>query len=124
MNKKPLRTTLLAHAAALTVLVWACTATHALAQTTAAPTAPLAANATTASAAPWTDGEVTRWDTRTLRITLRHGEIKNLDMPPMTMAFRVQNATVVGALQPGDKVRFQAQKINGAYHVTHVEKAP
>lgn len=73
---------------------------------------------------PLSDGEITRWDPRTLRVTLRHGEIKNLEMPPMTMVFRVRDPGVVGSLQPGDKVRFRAELVGGAYHVVHIEKAP
>ena len=81
----------------------------------------------TAAPAPQADlseGEITRWDPRTLRLTLKHGEIKNLEMPPMTMVFRVADASVVGDLKPGDKVRFRAEQVNGAYHVQRIEKAP
>ncbi|MBU1819597.1 MAG: copper-binding protein, partial [Gammaproteobacteria bacterium] len=53
-----------------------------------------------------------------------HGEIKNLEMPPMTMVFRVADASVVGDLNQGDKVRFRAEQVNGAYHVKQIEKAP
>ena len=70
------------------------------------------------------EGEITRWDPRTLKVTLRHGEIKNLGMPPMSMVFRVQDTGVVGALQPGDKVRFRAEKVDGVYTVTSLEAAP
>ena len=75
-------------------------------------------------AAELSEGEITRWDPRTLRVTLKHGEIKNLEMPPMTMVFRVQDASVVGDLKPGDKVRFRAEKVSGTYQVTRIEKAP
>ncbi len=83
-----------------------------------------ASSATSAQQAPLSEGEITRWDPRTLRLTLKHGEIKNLEMPPMTMVFRVQDASVLGNLKPGDKVRFQAEQVNGAYHVKQIEKAP
>ena len=84
---------------------------------------------TEATAAPTpqadlSEGEITRWDPRTLRLTLKHGEIKNLEMPPMTMVFRVADASVVGDLKPGDKVCFRAEQISGAYHVQRIEKAP
>ncbi|MFY3385072.1 copper-binding protein [Paracidovorax sp. MALMAid1276] len=105
----------------------------ALAQAPAAtaPITPAAAapspDGQTASAAPqavdWSEGEITRWDPRTLRLTIRHGEIRNLDMPPMTMVFRVADASLVGDLQPGDKVRFRAEQASGAYHVRQIEKA-
>ena len=83
-----------------------------------------AAAASTTPQAELSEGEITRWDPRTLRLTLKHGEIKNLEMPPMTMVFRVADASVVGDLKPGDKVRFRAEKISGAYHVQRIEKAP
>lgn len=83
-----------------------------------------AATASPAPQAELSEGEITRWDPRTLRLTLKHGEIKNLEMPPMTMVFRVADAGVVGDLKPGDKVRFRAEQANGAYHVQRIEKAP
>lgn len=78
----------------------------------------------TQQSAELSEGEISRWDPRTLRLTLKHGEIKNLEMPPMTMVFRVADASVVGDLKPGDKVRFRAEQVNGAYHVKQIEKAP
>ena len=80
--------------------------------------------ASTPPQAELSEGEITRWDPRTLRLTLKHGEIKNLEMPPMTMVFRVADASVVGDLKPGDKVRFRAEQVSGAYHVQRIEKAP
>ena len=102
-------------------------AVPALAQTPATATSDSHSShhpAAPAQQTPLSDGEITRWDPRTLRLTLKHGEIKNLEMPPMTMVFRVQDASVVGDLKPGDKVRFQAEQANGAYHVKRIEKAP
>ena len=105
----------------------------ALAQAPAAPAAAAAdshsshhpaAAASPAPQAELSEGEITRWDPRTLRLTLKHGEIKNLEMPPMTMVFRVADASVVGDLKPGDKVRFRAEQVSGAYHVQRIEKAP
>ena len=83
-----------------------------------------AAAASPSPQAELSEGEITRWDPRTLRLTLKHGEIKNLEMPPMTMVFRVADASVVGDLKPGDKVRFRAEQVSGAYHVQRIEKAP
>ena len=84
--------------------------------------------AAAASAAPsdqsdLSEGEITRWDPRTRKVTLRHGELKNLDMPPMTMVFRVQDASLLDGLKAGDKVRFRAERVNGTYQVTRIEKA-
>ena len=70
------------------------------------------------------EGEITRWDPRTLKVTLRHREIKNLGMPPMTMVFRVPDAGMVGGLQPGAKVQFRAEQVNGAYVLTRLQAAP
>ncbi len=74
--------------------------------------------------APTTSGEVTKLDKAAGRITLKHGEIKNLDMPPMTMAFRVKDAKLLDGLAVGDRVRFAAEKVDGQYTVTVLAKAP
>jgi Cu/Ag efflux protein CusF len=59
-----------------------------------------------------------------MRLTLRHGEIKSLDMPPMTMVFRVQPPALADSLKVGDKVRFRAEKAGGDFVVTWIEVAP
>ena len=73
---------------------------------------------------PNSDGEVTKIDKAQAKITLRHGEIKNLDMPPMTMVFRVADGKLLDSVTVGDRVRFAAAKIDGAYTVTALVKAP
>ena len=70
-----------------------------------------------------TDGEIRRLDKETGKVTIKHGPIKNLDMPPMTMVFRVQDAAQLVPLKAGDKVRFRAEQIKGAYYATRIEKA-
>ncbi|WP_424894796.1 DUF411 domain-containing protein [Tepidimonas sp. HKU79] len=72
----------------------------------------------------WADGEVRRLDPSAGKITLRHGEIAELDMPPMTMAFQVRDPSMLQGLQVGMKVRFRAQKHQGAYVVTEIKPAP
>jgi Cu(I)/Ag(I) efflux system protein CusF len=72
-------------------------------------------------AATMADGEVRRIDKEAKKITLRHGEIKNLDMPPMTMVFQVQDAALLDKVRTGDKVRFQAEKAGSAYIVVAIE---
>ena len=67
------------------------------------------------------EGEVTRWDERTQKVTLRHGELKNLNMPPMTMVFTLQEANQARQIKVGDKVRFRAEQVNGAFVVTQIE---
>jgi Cu(I)/Ag(I) efflux system periplasmic protein CusF len=64
------------------------------------------------------EGEVRKID----KITLKHGEIKSLDMPPMTMVFRAEPASLLDKVQVGDKVSFQAAKVGGAYTVTAIDK--
>lgn len=68
------------------------------------------------------DGEVRKVDTDAGKITVRHGEIKNLDMPPMQMSFRVRDPAWLQAVQVGDKIRFTADKVNGQYTITSLEK--
>jgi len=73
---------------------------------------------------PTTEGEVKKIDKAQGKITLQHGEIKNLDMPPMTMVFRVSDAKMLDSVAVGDKVRFVADKVGGNYTVTTLNKAP
>jgi Cu(I)/Ag(I) efflux system protein CusF len=75
----------------------------------------------TALAQP-TDGEVRKIDKAQSKVTLKHGEIKNLEMPPMTMVFRVKDPAMLDALTVGDKVRFSVEKIDGQYTVTTISK--
>jgi Cu(I)/Ag(I) efflux system periplasmic protein CusF len=67
------------------------------------------------------DGEVRKIDKAQGKITLKHGEIKNLDMPPMTMVFKVKDAAMLESVKQGDKVGFTAEKIGGEYTVTGIE---
>ncbi len=69
------------------------------------------------------DGEVRRVDKETKKVTIRHGAIANLDMPPMTMVFQVKDAALLDSVKAGDKVRFSADKVGGAYVVTQLEQA-
>jgi Cu/Ag efflux protein CusF len=72
--------------------------------------------------ATWTDAEVRKVDARTGKITLRHGEIKNLDMPPMTMVFTAKDKALLAGVKAGDKVQFTADKdAAGEYVVTAIE---
>ncbi len=74
-----------------------------------------------AAAADMTAGEVRKVDKESGKLTLKHGEIKNLDMPAMTMVFVVKNKAVLDKLQPGDKVKFKAINDGGKYTVTEIE---
>ena len=106
----------LAAALTLAALLW--TASPALAQTAAAPASAVA------SAPPQVEAEVRKIDARAGKITLKHGDIPNLDMPPMTMVFQVKEGTLPDALKAGDKVRFRADKVDGAYTVLELVIAP
>ena len=74
--------------------------------------------------APDAEGEVRKIDKAQAKITLKHGEIKNLDMPPMTMVFRVADPKMLDSVTVGDKVRFAAEKQGGNYTVTAISKTP
>ena len=74
-----------------------------------------------APAAAMTDGEVRRIDKDAKKLTIRHGPIKNLDMPPMTMVFQVKDPAMLDKVNTGDKIKFSVEKIGGAYIVTHIE---
>ncbi len=87
-------------------------------------TAVLIAAPAWAAVAQSTEAEVRKIDKAQAKITLKHGEIKNLDMPPMTMVFRVKDTAWLDGLSPGDKVLFDAQKIDGQYVVTVIKKNP
>lgn len=91
-----------------------------------APKEPMA-SASAASpmvAADMTDGVIRKIDKSLKKITIKHGEIKNLEMPGMTMVFQVKNAELLDKVQVGDKVKFHAEKQDGAIVVTDVQVAP
>lgn len=73
------------------------------------------------AAAQTADGEVRKIDKAQGKITLKHGEIKSIDMPPMTMVFKVRDASLLDRVRQGDKVVFTAEKIDGEYTVTSLE---
>lgn len=79
--------------------------------------------ALSASAADMADAEVRKIDKDGGKVTLKHGEIKNLEMPPMTMVFRVKEPAMLDSLKVGDKIKIAADKIDGKYTVTKIEKA-
>lgn len=76
-----------------------------------------------ASTANMADGEVRKIDKEAKKITIKHGEIKNLDMPGMTMVFQVREEALLSKVKAGDKVRFTAEKIGGAIVVTDIQAA-
>ena len=70
-----------------------------------------------------TEGEVRKVDRDAKKITIKHGPITNLDMPAMTMVFQVKDPAMLEQVKAGDKVKFIAEKVGGAFTVTKIEQA-
>ena len=87
------------------------------------PLCTLLAAAFVAHAADLTEGEIRKIDKAQARVTLKHGEIKNVDMPPMTMVFRVKDVKQLDKLAAGDKVRFAVEKEGDQLVVTQIVPA-
>jgi hypothetical protein len=85
-------------------------AANASAQIAAAPTA-------------MSDGEVRKIDAGRGLVSIKHGPLANLGMPPMTMTFELASAELAHDVKPGDKVRFVAEKSGNGYRVTRLEAA-
>lgn len=82
--------------------------------------APLAASPS-ANATSFAEGEIKKIDKGAEKITIKHGPLTSLDMPAMTMVFRVKDAAMLDQVKSGDKVKFIAEKINGALTVTSLQ---
>jgi Cu(I)/Ag(I) efflux system periplasmic protein CusF len=69
------------------------------------------------------DGEIRKVNKDAQKITIRHGPLPSLDMPqPMTMVYRVKDPAMLDQVKAGDQVKFQAEKIGGAFTVTRLER--
>lgn len=79
------------------------------------------APASSAASAALAEATVRKVDVSAGKITLRHGPIPNLDMPPMTMVFQVADPALLEQVKAGDTVRFHAEKIGSAYTVMRIE---
>lgn len=77
--------------------------------------------AVAASAGELFDGEIRKVDKSAKKLTIKHGEMKSLDMPPMTMVFQVRDAALLDRVKAGDKVRFKAEMAGGALVVTEIQ---
>lgn len=82
---------------------------------------PPASNASSAAGDAMAEGEIRKVDKGNAKLTIKHGELKNLDMPPMTMVFQVKSPALLDKLKVGDKVRFRAEKTAAGYAVTEIE---
>ncbi|MES2319387.1 MAG: copper-binding protein [Pseudomonadota bacterium] len=69
------------------------------------------------------EGEIRKVDKDAAKLTIKHAELPNLSMPPMTMVFRVKDKAMLGQVAAGDKVHFAADKVGGVLTVTALEKA-
>lgn len=86
-------------------------ATPALAQGTAAST----------PAADLTEGEIRKIDKESRKLTIKHGELRNLDMAPMTMMFQVKDPAMLDQVKVGDRVRFRAERKGASLVVTELQ---
>jgi Cu(I)/Ag(I) efflux system protein CusF len=74
-------------------------------------------------AAGMVDGEIRKVDKDAKKLTIKHGPMPSLDMPAMTMVFQVKDPAMLDKVKAGDKVKFQAEKLSGAFTVTGIEPA-
>ena len=72
-------------------------------------------------AAALSEGEVRKVDKDAKKITIKHGPLANLDMPPMTMVFQVKDPVMLDKVKAWDKVKFQAEKVGSVVTVTQIE---
>ena len=71
-----------------------------------------------------TDGLVTKIDSSASKITIKHGPMRKFDMEDgMTMVYRVQDPAMLKAVKAGDRVKFDAERVNGQFTVTKIQKA-
>jgi Cu(I)/Ag(I) efflux system periplasmic protein CusF len=75
------------------------------------------------AAAEMSEGEIRRVDREAKKITVRHGPLANLDMPAMTMVFQVKDEAMLDQVKVGEKVKFVAEKTDGAYTITKIQPA-
>jgi len=78
-------------------------------------------DAKSAVGAALTEGEIRKVDKGAGKLTIKHGPLKNLDMPAMTMVYQVRDPKMLDELKVGDKINFVADKVNGAYMVMQLE---
>ncbi len=68
------------------------------------------------------EGEVTKIDEAAGKMTIKHGPLKKFDMDAMTMVFRANDPAMLKQVKPGDKIRFEPDKVNGQFTVMKLEK--
>lgn len=71
-----------------------------------------------------TDGLVRKVDAEAKKITIKHGPMPKFDMEDgMTMVYAVQDPSMLTAVKAGDKIKFDAEHVNGQFVVTKIQKA-
>ena len=96
-----------------------------LGPTTAEATGPLAILIAqfAAPSVPMAQGEIKKVDKDAGKLTIKHGPLINLDMPAMTMVFRVKDPAMLDQVKEGDKVKFVASRENGVITIVQLERA-
>ena len=67
------------------------------------------------------DGEVRKVDIDNQKLTVKHGEIKNLQMPGMTLVVQVKDPAMLSQVKVGDRIQFAAEKSGGAIVITRMQ---
>ena len=117
LKMKNIRLALVASAAAMLFSGMAAAQSAPSSQTTVQGTSVAAATS------ELSEGEIRKVDKDGKKLTIKHGPLKNLDMPGMTMVFSVKDDAVLDQVQSGEKVRFVAEKVDGKITVTKIEAA-
>jgi len=81
----------------------------------------LSAISTGVFAEEYTAGEIMKVDVGQKKLTIKHGELKNLEMPPMTMVFVVAEDSMIEEVKVGQKIEFTADRVNGRITVTEIK---
>jgi Cu/Ag efflux protein CusF len=71
-----------------------------------------------------TDADVRKVDPATGMVTLKHGALENVGMPPMTMSFKAKDAAMVKQVHEGDKVKVRIENVDGMLTIVKLEKQP
>lgn len=83
----------------------------------------MSSDGSAASHAALTDAEVKKVDGATGKVTLKHGALDNVGMPPMTMAFKAKDAAMLEQVHVGDKVKVRIENVNGTMTIVKLVKA-
>lgn len=74
-----------------------------------------------AHGAEFTKGVVQKVDLKAKKVTIKHEELKDLEMPAMTMVFRTKTDEMLAALKEGQTIEFVAERLNGKLTVTEIK---